>query len=139
MRIPANPLRPAHVERDATRVRSRRHDKVILQLPLVAVVNQVNVGIDCLVLHLRVGQNMAAPLRRIIADEVVARARQLIQARNLGRRIGIAELHPQHATGHALSRRFVSARTFPMNGFREGHGFSRATSGRQRCGLQPLR
>ncbi len=97
MGVPPNPPGPANFERDAVWVGSRRHDEVILQLPLVAVVDQVNARIDSLVLHLRVGRNIRAPLRRIVADEVVARPRQFIHASYFGGGIGIAELHPQHA------------------------------------------
>jgi hypothetical protein len=65
----------------------------------MAVVNQVDPGIDSFVLHLRVSWNLCAPLCRIIADEVVARSRQFILACNFGGRVGVTELHPQHATG----------------------------------------
>src|SRR5208282_2662912 len=98
-----NPFRPAKIERDAARVRARRHDKVIFQLPLVAVVNQVNGGINSLVLHLRVGWHVRSPLPRIVAEEVVALAGQFIQTSNLGCRIGPAESHPQHAAGFGRS------------------------------------
>src|SRR3981081_1877143 len=107
MRIAANPLRPTNVKRDAPRVRPRSHDEVILQLPLVAVVDQVNAGINSFVLHLRVSRNVRPPLRRIVADEVVTRAGEFVRASNLGGGVGVAQLHPQYAAGHALRSRWI--------------------------------
>jgi len=86
------------------RVCTRCDDKVILKLPLVAVVNQINAGINSFVLHLGVGRNIAVPLRRVVTDEIVALARQFVRARHSRRRIGIAEFHPQHTTNFLLSR-----------------------------------
>src|SRR5208337_438796 len=65
--IPANSLRSANVELDVTWVGSRRHNKVILKLPLVAVVNQINARINSLVLYLRISRNIRPPLRRFVA------------------------------------------------------------------------
>ena len=71
------------------RVGTRRNDKVILKLPLIAVVDQVDAGINSFVLHFRVGRDIAAPLLRIVADEVVALAGQFIHASHFGRRVGL--------------------------------------------------
>jgi hypothetical protein len=43
-------------------------NKVVLQFPLVAVVDQVNAWINAFVLHLAKGRDTAAPPLRVVAD-----------------------------------------------------------------------
>src|ERR1700730_13426361 len=103
MLILTNSLRPVHVKRDPMRVRTWSHDEVVLQLSLVAVVNQVNTRINSYVLHLPVSRNIRPPLRGIVTDEVVTRASEFIHAGHLGRWVSIAESHTQHSTGFGRS------------------------------------
>ena len=60
------------------RARARLQHEVIFQLSLMAVVNQVHTLIDILVTHFGKPPNIRMPLLRIISDEVVALARQLV-------------------------------------------------------------
>ena len=65
-------------EQNGTGVRPWRHHKVILQLSaLVAVINQVDAGINPLVFHPPVGRDVGAPLLGVVAKEVVGLAGQL--------------------------------------------------------------
>src|SRR5437773_6322532 len=66
-------------EIDGARIASRRHVEVVLQFPPVAIVGEVDALIDLTVLHTRVVRNIRSPLRRIVADEIVTSARQLIE------------------------------------------------------------
>ncbi len=61
-------------EQDPLGIGARADDEVVLQLPLVAVVDKVDSGIDVLVLHLRIRRDIGPPLRGIVADEVVGLA-----------------------------------------------------------------
>ena len=85
-------------------VGSRRYHKVIFQLSLIAVVHHVYTGIDVLIPHLCVVPDIRAPQRWIVSDEVVARARYLIQAAHPDSMIGIAELQLQHTSCFWLGR-----------------------------------
>ena len=59
---------------DATGVRARGKHEVVLQLLLVAVVNQVDPRVNVLVLDPAEGGDVGVPLPRVVAGEVVARA-----------------------------------------------------------------
>jgi hypothetical protein len=85
MELSVDALGPANIELDAMRVGPRRDDKVILKLALIAVVNQVDAGINSLVLHLCIIRDIAVPLLRIIANEVGALAGQFIRTSHPGR------------------------------------------------------
>ena len=78
-------------------VSARRHHKVVLQLLLVAVINQVDARIDVLVLHLGEGGNPGVPLLGVASDEVVGVARQPVDARDFRRRIGAHQPHAHHS------------------------------------------
>src|SRR5580704_17024614 len=93
--IPTNPLGPANVESYATWVSARCYDKIKLKLLLIAVVDQVDSGINSFVLHLGVGWNIAAPLLRIVANEEVALAGQFIHSAHRSMRARTHELHTQ--------------------------------------------
>src|SRR5437879_12953596 len=55
---------------DGLGVATRRHHKVVYQLSLVAVVDQVNARVNLPIADLGIGGNVAPPLRRIVAEEV---------------------------------------------------------------------
>ena len=88
-------VRTFEVERDLLRVRTRCDDEVVFELALVAVVDEVDAGIDVLVTDLRVGRDIGAPLRRIFADEVVRLSRLLIEAAHHGFTRRAHEAHSQ--------------------------------------------
>src|SRR2546425_12635684 len=71
-------------------------DEVMFQLTLVAVIDQVNAGIDILVSHLAIGGDISMPFLRIAADEVVVFARQLLKPQDPWCGIGADELHAQY-------------------------------------------
>src|SRR5256885_16435778 len=88
-------VRAPETEHDLFRIRTRCDDEVVFQLALVAVVEEVDTRIDVLVLDLRIGRHVSAPLRRILADEVVRFAGELVKPahRRLGR--STHEVHAQ--------------------------------------------
>ena len=69
---------------DGLGVGGRCDDEVMLQLALAAVINQIHAWIDGVVFHFGVVRDISAPLRRIVADEVVALSGQLLQALHSG-------------------------------------------------------
>src|SRR6266852_2475078 len=91
-------------QRDSTRVSAGSNNKVVFELTLVAVIDQVNSGIDVLVPHLGVRGNIRSPLLGIIADEVVGNAGQFTLAHH--RRFSV-RAHKTHA--HCGWRRRLGA------------------------------
>ena len=53
------------------RVHAGRDYQVIFKLPLIAIVGQVNAGIDVFVFDLFVGRNVRPPFVRVIADKII--------------------------------------------------------------------
>src|SRR5207249_3791601 len=70
-----------------------RHYKVVLQLCLVAVVDQVDARIDALVSYLGVGSDPGAPVPGIASDKIVGSAGQTVETRDPGTSIGAHQLH----------------------------------------------
>ena len=70
------------------RVGTGLDDEVVLQLPLVAVVDDIDAGVDIQILNPTVVGDVGVPLRRVVAEEVVARAGLFVPPGNLGRRVG---------------------------------------------------
>ena len=85
-------------ERDRLGIGAGGDHEVVFELPLVAVIDQVHPGVDVPVLDLHVCGNVGAPLLGIIADEVVAFARQLTDPGHRWRGVGAEELHAQHCS-----------------------------------------
>ena len=77
--------RPPRGQRDDPGSAPGATDEVVFQLPLVAVVDQVHAGVDVLVFHLSVVGMSVCPLARVVADEVVGRARQIVKSCELRR------------------------------------------------------
>ena len=71
----------------------RGDDEVVLQLALVAVVEEIDPGIDSGVAHLGVSGNVAAPLGGVVADEVVGCAGERVSALDLGAGAGAHQVH----------------------------------------------
>ncbi len=63
---------------------------------MVAVINQVDTGIDLAIFHSRVSRYADAPLTRIVPDKVVDHARQLVFAFDSRRSVRPLESHPNH-------------------------------------------
>ena len=78
----------------AAEISARRDDKIVFQLPLIAVVDQVNAGIDRRVFDTRVSWHIRAPLCRIVTDEVMGLAWQFLKPGARRRRVSADELHP---------------------------------------------
>ena len=49
----------------------RGDDEVVFQLPLVAVVDEINAGVDVFVLHPGIGGNVGVPVVGVVADEII--------------------------------------------------------------------
>src|SRR5439155_3467335 len=67
-----------------------------LQLALVAVVDEIDTGIDRAVVDLGIGRDVGAPLRRILADQIVCFSRQLVEPAHEGLGRGTDEAHAHH-------------------------------------------
>ena len=76
---------------------ARRHHKVILELPLVAVINQIHAGVDVPVAYFCVSGNLCLPPSRIVSDQIVDETWQPLCSRNLGRGIGRDKFHTDHS------------------------------------------
>jgi hypothetical protein len=87
-------VRALELQRDGAGVRARRDAEVVFELSLVAVIDNVHALVDLRVAHARVGLDVRAPLRRVVADEVVCPALKL--ARPFGAR-AVVRAHEPHA------------------------------------------
>src|SRR5262249_43829550 len=76
---------PVEGEANSTGVRPWRDDEVVLQLLLVAVINEVDSGVEPGVFDLREGRDTGAPSRWIRTSKVTGSSGQLGQAGNLRR------------------------------------------------------
>src|SRR5205807_2460270 len=90
-----------YVKTNGTGIGSRSDDKVIFELLLVAVVDEIDAGVDILVRDLPVIGDTGVPLTRIVADKVVACASKLVLAN--GRRLRVGSLQ-SHSQGKARDR-----------------------------------
>ena len=88
-------LHPRQTEGDGLWVGAGRHDKIVFQLPVGAVIDQVDPWIHGLIFDSSVSRNLGSPLLRIVPHEVVAGPRKVRQAGDLGGGIGPQELHAQ--------------------------------------------
>ena len=57
----------------------RRNDEIVLELTLVAVIIQIDPGVNLLILDPGVGGDIREPRGGIVANEIVDRARQLVE------------------------------------------------------------
>ena len=85
-------------QRNLLWIAARRHAKVILQLSLIAVVHQIDARIHRRILHPPKLRNVLPPLGRIVANKVIALARQRRSPGNAGRRTRPLQPHPNHRT-----------------------------------------
>ena len=102
--IHLEPVGALDVEDDAGGVSARAHNEVILELALIAVIEEIDARIKVRVAHLRVGRDVGAPLRGIVADEVVGLAGEFLQPRHARTRVGAGEADAQRGPGRCPSR-----------------------------------
>src|SRR6266480_294260 len=69
--INAYPIHAFKGKIDYSWVHAWRNNEIILDLLLVAIVNQIHTGVDILILDFTVGRYIRMPFLRIIADEVI--------------------------------------------------------------------
>ena len=81
----------------------RSNYEVVLQLPLVAVVDEVHAWINILIPHLGIARNVGPPLLWIAADEVIAYSREFFGARHPRPWIGPDQPHADHSRLGRLS------------------------------------
>ena len=93
MLIAAHFANPCHLEPDRFWVRPRRYHKVILDLPLIAVINQIDSGVYVLVVDLGIRGDAGMPFFGVVADEIISLAAQLIRPTDRCTRIRPQELH----------------------------------------------
>ena len=86
-----------------------REQEVIFQLALIAVINQVDAGINTVVPNPGIVRNIGSPFLGIVADEVRALSRQLVHPADSGHGICAQELHAYYCIGLRRMRRFVTA------------------------------
>src|SRR5438309_7630981 len=83
-------------EHDPFRVRPGCDDEVVLQLALVAVVDEIDTGIDRAVVDLGISRDVGPPLRRILADQIVCFSWQFFPPAHEGLGRGTDEAHAHH-------------------------------------------
>jgi hypothetical protein len=86
-------------EPDGFRVGTRRQNKVIFELALVAVIHQADPRIDVRILNLSVVRNIPVPLLRTAADEVMASAREFAKTARKGGGACSDERHAEESAG----------------------------------------
>src|SRR6266508_3732013 len=87
-------------------LRGARHDEIVFQLPLIAVVDQVDAGIHFTVSDLRIGADVGPPLPGVVSNEVVDLSGKLAFSCQSRLGVGSGRLHAQdagspRAGGHA--------------------------------------
>ena len=65
-------MRAPELQPDSMGIGSGSNFKIVFQLSLIAVVNQINPGVNLLVAHARVLRHIAVPACRIASDEIIA-------------------------------------------------------------------
>src|SRR5439155_17108514 len=78
-------------EDDGSRVGPGRDDQIVLELFLRPVEDEVHTGVQLRVAEPGVSGNLRVPARGVVADEVVALARQLVLAHEGGPWVGAVE------------------------------------------------
>jgi hypothetical protein len=96
LRVNGKAIGTLKAESDGLGVASGRDNKIEFELTLTAVMDHINAGIDLFVAHLAVIREIRAPPAGIVAQEVVAPARQFGFAANLGRAVRAEETNAEH-------------------------------------------
>ena len=98
-------------ELDGAGIGTRGHDEVVFELPLVAVIDQIDTWIDVLVLDLTEAGDAGVPMDGIVTDQIVTRAGLPVETNHGRLGIGAEELHAQYGfLGRCLNagRRLIS-------------------------------
>ena len=90
---------------DGLRIGLGGNYKVVFELPLVTVIDEINPGIDAFVFHLCIGRHVRPPLHRVHTDEVVRLARQFVDPLDLYRSIRAHQSHTQDLGSLGLAAR----------------------------------
>jgi hypothetical protein len=123
LRVQADGLRACEAQHHPLGDAAGPHDQVVLELPLVAVVDEVDARVDVFVLHSGIRRHIGPPLRGIVADEVVGLAGQGVLARDARIAIGADERHAKRGLRRGVALRPAAARSEPCvaRRFRCGH------------------
>src|SRR5262249_39832236 len=70
--VDPNPISALELQRNTARIRARRDLKVVFQLPLAPVVNQINTGINLAITHASELRHSPMPVGWIFSDQVIA-------------------------------------------------------------------
>src|SRR2546421_88391 len=95
--VNADAVRAFEREADAVGARAGREAEVVFELFLVAVVFEINAGVDLREARARVVRDVRAPTRRVAADYVVALARLLVETCDRGPLVRADERHAKHS------------------------------------------
>src|SRR6202521_5556833 len=83
-------------QRNLARLSARRNPEIVFELSLIAVINEIDAGINCLILHAGKLRYVMMPFGRIVPNEVIALPQQRRSARNARQRVRSVEPHPNH-------------------------------------------
>ncbi len=122
-RVEAGAARAVEVQLDQSRVGTGPHDEVVLETTLVAVVDEIDPGIDVLVLDPGVLRDVRAPLRWIAPDEVAAGAGLSVEPHDSRRPVRADQAQPQDVLAEALDQ--ASAVTLGVDPTERQHRFLR--------------
>ncbi len=115
---------------DCLRVAARRDHKIVFQLALIAVIDQIDPWVHFPIADLAIVHYIRPPIARIFSEEIVCRARQLIRAGDLRILISADQMHSQHSVG--VCRFLTRAGEIAEAGHRKSSaltGLSLATAG----------
>ena len=86
-------------ESDFGGIGAGRHAEVVFELAVVAVavVHEVDAGVDIAIFDSAKLRNILVPFGGVIADEVVALPGETVSALDVGSGVGAVEAHPNHA------------------------------------------
>ena len=102
--IHLEPVRAGKAQGDGLRIGTRRDDEVVFKLSLVAVVDEIDPGIDVVVADLGVGRDVRAPLLGIVTQKVMDLAGEQLVAGHLRRVVGLKELQTEDRGGRLIRR-----------------------------------
>ena len=105
MRVDLHRIDACVAEADHAGVGPGCDQEVVLELTLIAVVREVDAGIDVLIENPPVRRDIRTPPRRIVADEVVGLAEEPERTGDGCIGIGARELHAQHGAAGPLRSR----------------------------------
>src|SRR5258706_8249725 len=94
------------LDADSRRIGARGKGEIVLQLTLVSVDNQIDSRIYAAHRNLTVIGDVSAPLRGIVADEIVGDARKLIEWFDFRMLVGALKFHAHRSAGLVLSHQY---------------------------------